>query len=79
MLVAMASKISKKYTHKCVDGSRHNIVKGAARLKFNMHTNQILAHTFSHGTLDSIVTWVIHTLVCVLFADFTCHSYQHNI
>ena len=21
----------------------------------------------------------IHTLVCVVFADFACHSYQHNI
>ena len=22
---------------------------------------------------------MIHTLVCVVFADFACHSYQHNI
>ena len=26
------------------------------RLKFNVHTNQILAHTFSHDTLDSVVS-----------------------
>ena len=29
MLVGMASKISKKYTYKCVDRSRHNGIKGA--------------------------------------------------
>ena len=25
--------------------------------------------TFSLGTLDSVVSWAIHTLVCVVFAD----------
>ena len=29
MLVGMASEISKKYTYKCVDRSRHNGIKGA--------------------------------------------------
>ena len=29
MLVGMASKISKNYTYKCVDRSRHNGIKGA--------------------------------------------------
>ena len=29
MLVGMASEISKKYTYKCVDCSRHNGIKGA--------------------------------------------------
>ena len=29
MLVGMASEISKKYAYKCVDRSRHNIIKGA--------------------------------------------------
>ena len=24
--------------------------------RLNVHTNQILAHTFSHGTLDSVVS-----------------------
>ena len=28
-LVGMASGISKNYTYKCVDHSRHNIIKGA--------------------------------------------------
>ena len=27
--------------------------------RLNVHTNQILAHTFSHGTLDSVVSLVI--------------------
>ena len=35
--------------------------------------------TFSLGTLDSVVSQAIHTLVCIVFADFACHSYQHNI
>ena len=34
--------------------------------RLNVHTNQILAHTFSHGTLDSVVSLAIHTLVCVV-------------
>ena len=29
MLVGMASEISKNYTYKCVDRSRHNGIKGA--------------------------------------------------
>ena len=29
MLVGMANKISKNYTYKCVDCSRHNEIKGA--------------------------------------------------
>ena len=29
MLVGMASEISKNYTYKCVDHSRHNEIKGA--------------------------------------------------
>ena len=73
MLVGMASKIIKNYTYKSVVCTRHNGIKGA-KAKW-----QILAHTFSHGTLDSVVSLVIHTLVCVVFADFACHSYQHNI
>ena len=32
----------------------------------NVHTNQILAHTFSHGTLDFLVSLAINTVVCVL-------------
>ena len=41
---------SKNYTNNFVDRSRHNGIKGAKA------TNQILAHTFSHGTLDSVVS-----------------------
>ena len=29
MLVGMASEVSKNYTYKCVDRSRHNGIKGA--------------------------------------------------
>ena len=53
MLVGMASEISKNYTYKCVDRSRHN---GIRVPRLNVHTNQILAHTFSLGTLDSVVS-----------------------
>ena len=48
MLVGMASEISKKYTYKCVDHSRHNGIKDA--------TNQILAYTF-------MVLWSIYLIV----------------
>ena len=46
-----------------------------------MYAYEILAHTskFRHGTLDSVVSRAIHTLVCAVFADFACHSYQYNI
>ena len=47
--------------------------------RLNVHTDQILAHTFSHGTLDSVVSLAIHTLVCVVIADFACPSYQLTI
>ena len=53
MLVVMASEISKNHTYKCVDRLGHNGVKGA---KAKCDTNQILAHTFSHGILDSAVS-----------------------
>ena len=57
MLVGMASEVSNNYTNivKCVACSRHNGVKGG-KAKINMHTNQILVQTFSHGTLDSNVS-----------------------
>ena len=48
-------------------------------LRLNVHTYHILAHAFSYGTLDLVVSGAIHTLVCVVFAYFACHSYQHNI
>ena len=47
MLVGMASEISKKHTYKCVDRSVHHRIKGAKAV--------LLAYTFSHGTLDSVV------------------------
>ena len=53
MLLGMASEISKNYTYKCVD-CQDTTESRVPRL--NVHTNQILAHTFSHGTLDSVVS-----------------------
>ena len=32
--------------------------------RLNVHTNQIIVHTFSHGTFDSILSRVIHTCMC---------------
>ena len=29
--------------------------------------------------INIIMVSYLHTLVCVVFADLTCHSYQHNI
>ena len=49
MLIEMASKISKRYTYKGGDSSRHNRIKGAMT---NVHTN----HTHTHGQ-----TSVCHT------------------
>ena len=31
------------------------------------------------NNLHTMVFIAVHTLVCVVFADFACHSYQHNI
>ena len=60
MLVGMASKISKNYTYKCAQDTTESRVP-----RLNVHTNQILAHTFSHGTLDNI--W---KCFCILFIYF---------
>ena len=38
----------------CVWIAQHTTESRMSRL--NVHTNQILAHTFSHGTLDSVVS-----------------------
>ena len=53
MLVGMASKISKT-THTSVWIAQDTTESRVPRL--NVHTNQILAHTFSLGTLDSVVS-----------------------
>ena len=50
MLVGMASKISKNYTQVLI--AQDTMESRVPRL--NVHTNQILAHTFSHGTLDFV-------------------------
>ena len=64
MLVGMASDVSKNYTYKTSVWIAQDTT--ASRVpRLNMHTNQILAHTFSHGTLDSVVFGAIHTLVTV--------------
>ena len=76
MLVGMASKISKS-TYASVWIAQHTTESRVPWL--NVFTKIWLVCTFSLSTLDSVVPWAIHTLVCVLFADFTCHSYQHYI
>ena len=53
MLVGMASKISKT-THTSVWIAQDTTESRVPRL--NVHTNQILGHTFSRGTLDSVVS-----------------------
>ena len=53
MLVGMANEISKT-THTSVWIAQDTTESRVPRL--NVHTNQILAHTFSHGTLDSVVS-----------------------
>ena len=53
MLVGMVSKVSKKYTHTSVWITQDTMDSREPRL--NVHASQILAHTFSHDTLDSIV------------------------
>ena len=55
---------SAKTTHTSVCITQDTTESRVPRL--NVRTNQILAHTFSHGTLDSVVSWAIHTLVCVV-------------
>ena len=53
MLLGMASEISKNYTTSVLI-AQDTTESRVPRL--NVHTNQILAHTFSHGTLDSVVS-----------------------
>ena len=61
MLAGMASKITKKHTYKCVNPSRHNGIKGT-KVKSAHWSKFMLAHIiiwvyFSHGSLDSVVSW----------------------
>ena len=53
MLIGMAGEISKT-THTSVWIAQDTTESRVPRL--NVHNNQILAHTFSHGTLDSVVS-----------------------
>ena len=53
MSVGMACEIS-EITHTSVWIAQDTTESRVSRL--NVHTYQILAHTFSHGTLDSIVS-----------------------
>ena len=53
MLVGMASETAKT-THTSVWIAQDTTESRVPRL--NVHTNQILAHTLSHGTLDSVVS-----------------------
>ena len=55
MLVGMASEISKNYTQ-CYTSVWMTQDTTESRVpRLNVHTNQILVHTFSHGTLDFVV------------------------
>ena len=63
--------ISKNYTYKCVDCSRHNRIMGAKALMCILS-----AHTVSQGYIDSVVSRVIHTLVCTNMQHVTD---QNNI
>ena len=65
MLVGMANKISKN-THTSVWIAQD--ITELRELRLNVHANQLLAHTFSHGAFDFVVSLVIYTLVCVPFA-----------
>ena len=50
----MASEISKKYTYKCVDHSRHVEIKGA-KAKYNyVHMNKIV-----HTIIKSLCTYLV--------------------
>ena len=55
---------SAKTTHTSVWIAQDKAESRVPRL--NVHTNQILAHTFSHGTLDSIGILFIYFLVVAL-------------
>ena len=53
VLVGMANE-SAKTTHTSVWFAQDTMESRVPRL--NVHTNQILVHTFSHDTLDSVVS-----------------------
>ena len=53
MLVRMASEISKNYTYKCVDRSRHNGIKGA-KAKCALDTSTL--NTLGTSTLNTLDT-----------------------
>ena len=44
----------------------------ACGLRFDQCSSLVMAP-------ELVVSLAIHTLACVVFADFACHSYQHNI
>ena len=56
MSVGMANEISKKYTNKCVDCSRHNGIKGAMT-KCGPKIGLVYTSSLAIGTLDSVVSW----------------------
>ena len=59
MLVGIAIKISKKYTYKCVDRSKHNGIKG---LRLNVYTSQICIYSYS-------------SIASLLSVFYTCNGY----
>ena len=44
------------------------------QLRLNVHTSQILVHTFSNGILD----YGVFEQFRLVYADFACHSYKHS-
>ena len=56
MLVGMANKSAKVHIQVCGSLKTQQNQGPRAKDKTNMHTTQILVHTFSHNTLDSVVS-----------------------
>ena len=54
--VSLLSEERKATTSIPLHNSSHITTITCRMLRLNVHTNQILAHTFSHGTLDSVVS-----------------------
>ena len=54
MLVGMASKISKNYTYKCVDRSRHNGIKGAKAKCTQLEGAAVFSCLVDEGTVPPI-------------------------
>ena len=72
----MAGKISKKRAHTNVWIPQHTME--SRKLWLIVCSKLLLMCTFSLSSFDSVVFWVIHTLVSVHFADFNSSSYANK-